>query len=125
MTKKSVNIITVTCDFCGFRHKTSECRKLKASKEALSRGEIASLPASSAPKFKGTCSKCGRYVHKRKDCTAEGRSGVSNVNGSAEVSADLQRLIRLDNSPRTSCRSSCRRLPVVRLLYHWSCLAPY
>jgi hypothetical protein len=85
-TKKSVNSILdeVTCDFCGFKHKTTDCRKMQAAKESLVRGDTGAMPKSIVPRFKGNCSKCGRYGHKRKDCTAEDKFSVGNVSTGTE-----------------------------------------
>jgi hypothetical protein len=56
------------CDFCGYRHKTEDCRKLKQAKAQLAAGAISKLPDKAPRVFKGNCNKCGKKGHQAKDC---------------------------------------------------------
>jgi hypothetical protein len=72
-TKAAVNSVTeeAVCDFCSFKHKTSECRKLKEQKKLLTEGRIDSLPKKApARSFKGDCHNCGRIGHVAAKCPA-------------------------------------------------------
>ena len=69
--KSTVNSVLdeLQCDFCGFKHRTEDCRKRKTAMKQLQAGEISVMPAK-APKtaFTGKCDLCGERDHKFQKC---------------------------------------------------------
>ena len=75
------------CDFCGHKHKTTDCRKRKTARASLAKGAINELPKTSGPrKFKDNCNNCGKYGHTKRDCPSK-TDAVLNVMTESAVSS--------------------------------------
>jgi hypothetical protein len=69
-TVNNVNSVLeqIKCDFCGYRHKTEDCRKLKQAKADVAAGILDKLPTKAPKVDKRSCNNCGKTGHTANAC---------------------------------------------------------
>ena len=108
-TKGQVNSITddVICDYCGFKHKTEECRKLKAAKADLASGAIDKIPSKAPKVFKGRCNSCGKKGHMSSQCPTRQTNSVNGVNSNEKNGGPAEQQSQQQQSAGSEERLLC------------------
>jgi hypothetical protein len=85
--KSTVNSVMdeIKCEYCGFKHHTEDCRKLRQARAQLAAGEISSIPSKAPKGFSGICDLCGEKGHKYSKCPKRKSKAVNAATIPASV----------------------------------------
>ena len=90
--KSTVNSVMddIKCDYCGFKHRTEDCRKLMQAKAQKAAGRISSIPNKAPKGFSGVCDLCGEMGHKYLQCPKRKSKAVNAATIRAPVDETVE-----------------------------------